>query len=66
MPEGYVDRLKLAMMLNAEEPENVAMATGEAARKLLKLLRGVGVPERASEVHVVLGGAGARVTWIVP
>jgi hypothetical protein len=59
----YVDRVKDQL-----EDEQVAelVATGKSSARLHRALRLLGVPEGAIEVHIVLGGAGANVTWIMP
>jgi hypothetical protein len=59
----YVDRVKDQL---EDEQVNCLVATGKASARLAKALRLLGVPEGAIEVHIVLGGAGANVTWLMP
>jgi hypothetical protein len=59
----FVDRLKDQL---EDDQVSELVATGKASTRLAKALRLLGVPENATEVHIVLGGAGAHVTWILP
>jgi hypothetical protein len=61
----YLDRAALAALLE-DEQVNQLVATGKASARLAKALRLLGVPENATEVHIILGGAGASVSWLLP
>jgi hypothetical protein len=64
MPDReYLDRAALTALLEDDQIAQL-VATGKAGARLAKALKLLGVPENATEVNIVIGGAGAHVTWL--